>query len=181
MIKRGAEPDLERAATYFVRWWREEGGLIAAADCGVMHASLDMIGSAAAKVQGESSRTRTEDDRVTVQGWGFDFEWRVEKEQEAAGLASMSAPSVAPSSEPSGSSSQSDIPALVSLTDSTASPLPGMPKVLEAKMKECIDAYLARWEVEEGEGRDISKTQRRKREVEEQKQRRVGKDRESGR
>ncbi|KAF8345270.1 hypothetical protein F5887DRAFT_1061838 [Amanita rubescens] len=117
MIKRGAEPDVERAATYFVRWWREEGGLIAAAD-------------SAAKVQGEPRRTRTEDDRVTVQGWGFDFEWRVEKEQ----------------------------------------------MFLETKMKECIDIYLARWEVEEREGRDVSKTQRRKREVEEQKQRRVRRD-----
>jgi len=166
MIKRGAELDLERAATYFVRWWREEGGLIAAADSGATHASLDMIGSAAAKVQGEPRRTRTEDDGATVQGWGFDFEWRVEKGQ-VAGSAPTSAPSVA----------QSDIPTLVSSsTNSTASLSPGMAEFLETKMKECIDAYLARWEVEEREGRDVSKTQKRKREVEGQKQRRVRKD-----
>ncbi|KAF8345300.1 hypothetical protein F5887DRAFT_967661, partial [Amanita rubescens] len=109
---------------YFVNWWREERGPIAAADSSTTHASLDMIGSAAAKVQGEPRRTTTEDGRVTVQGWvaGFDFEWRVEKEQVVAGLASTS-------------------------------------------MNECIDAYLARWEVEERE--------RREREVEERKQRRV--------
>ncbi|KAF8345276.1 hypothetical protein F5887DRAFT_1061847 [Amanita rubescens] len=172
MIKRGAEPDLKRVATYFVRWWREEGGLIAVVDSGTTHASLDMMGSAAAKVEGEPRRTRTEDDRVTVQGWGFDFEWRVEKEQVVAGLASKSAPSVAgPSFESSGSSSQSDIPTLVSSSIALLSP--GM---AETKMKECINAYLARWEVEEREGRDVSKMQRRKREVEEQKQRRVRRD-----
>lgn len=177
MIKRGAEPDLERAATYFVRWWREEGGLIAAADSGATHASLDMIGNAAAKVQGEPRRTRTEDDRVTVQGWGFDFEWRVEQEQEAAGLATMSTPSVAPSFESSGSSPPTDIPMVVSSsTNSTTSLSPGVIEFLENKMKECIDAYLITWESEEREGRNVSKTQRRKREVEEQKQRRVRRD-----
>ncbi|KAJ7686692.1 P-loop containing nucleoside triphosphate hydrolase protein [Mycena rosella] len=30
MVKKGAAPDVRRAAVYFVRWWREEGGLISA-------------------------------------------------------------------------------------------------------------------------------------------------------
>jgi hypothetical protein len=166
MIKRGAELDLERAATYFVRWWREEGGLIAAVDSG----------ATAEKAQGET-RSITEDDRVSVQGWGFDFEWRVEQKQEAAGLASMSAPSIAPSFKSSGSSSRSDTPMLVSSsTNSTASLSSGMAEFLETKMNECIDAYLVTWEAEEREGRNVSKTQRRKREVEERKQRRLGRD-----
>ncbi|KAJ3918677.1 P-loop containing nucleoside triphosphate hydrolase protein [Lentinula edodes] len=55
MIKRGAELDLSRAATYFVRWWREEGGLLAA-----------------------SSNLQTLSQNFSVaHGWGFDFEWRI--------------------------------------------------------------------------------------------------------
>ncbi|KAF9269587.1 P-loop containing nucleoside triphosphate hydrolase protein [Marasmius fiardii PR-910] len=62
MIKRGAELDLPRAASYFVRWWREEGGLLAASSApqlgGPSH--LSQLGGASA-----------------LQGWGFDFEWQV--------------------------------------------------------------------------------------------------------
>ncbi|KAJ3892156.1 P-loop containing nucleoside triphosphate hydrolase protein [Lentinula edodes] len=55
MIKRGAELDLSRAATYFVRWWREEGGLLAA-----------------------SSNLQTLSQNLSVaHGWGFDFEWQI--------------------------------------------------------------------------------------------------------
>lgn len=169
MIKRGAEPDLERAATYFVRWWREEGGLIAAADAGVTQASLDVMGRAAADVQGEARRT--ESDKVVVQGWGFDFEWRVEKEQEAAHLASMSAASAALSIE--SSRSRSNIPA--ASTISFKSLLPAMSKFVQGKMEECIDLYLARRESEEREGNDVSETQRRKREAEEERRRRAEK------
>ncbi|KAF8069003.1 P-loop containing nucleoside triphosphate hydrolase protein [Lyophyllum atratum] len=62
MIMRGAEPDTARAAVYFVRWWREEGGLIAAASSPLLHFS----GSS----QSELGHSPT-------QGWGFDFQWQM--------------------------------------------------------------------------------------------------------
>lgn len=165
MIKRGAELDLERAARYFVRWWREEGGLIAATDAGGTQASLDMM--AAADVQGESPRT---EDRLAIQGWGFDFEWRVEKEQEAADLASMSAASAALSVGLPPSSSRSNIPAA-----SFKSLSPAISEFVQGKMEKCIDQYLAGRDAEEKEGKDVSETQRRKREAGEEKRRRAEK------
>ena len=60
MVKRGAQLDLVRAASYFVRWWREEGGLVAASS------SLRAGASLTPNVQGHT------------QGWGFDFQWRLQ-------------------------------------------------------------------------------------------------------
>jgi len=56
MLKRGGIPDSTRAAQWFVRWWRDEGGLISAAD-------------APAPLLPHSSSRR---------GWGFDLEWNLE-------------------------------------------------------------------------------------------------------
>ncbi|KAG5646372.1 hypothetical protein DXG03_003695 [Asterophora parasitica] len=61
MIKRGAEPDTARAAVYFVRWWREEGGLIAAAS-----SPLQFTGA-----------TTPDHGLGPTQGWGFDFQWQL--------------------------------------------------------------------------------------------------------
>ena len=55
MLKRGGIPDYIRAAQWFVRWWRDEGGLIAAAE-------------APAPLLPNSSTRR---------GWGFDLEWDI--------------------------------------------------------------------------------------------------------
>jgi hypothetical protein len=55
MLKRGGVPDHTRAAQWFVRWWRDEGGLIAAAE-------------APAPLLPHSSTRR---------GWGFDLEWDI--------------------------------------------------------------------------------------------------------
>lgn len=60
MIKRGAELDLTRAAVYFVRWWREEGGLIAA--------------SSALQMREYSAEAA----HPGIQGWGFDFQWKLQ-------------------------------------------------------------------------------------------------------
>jgi hypothetical protein len=57
MIGRGGKRDLYRAASWFVRWWREEGALL----------------SASAPV-----KTEVSDDTAAVprrRGWGFDIEW----------------------------------------------------------------------------------------------------------
>ncbi|CAA7269952.1 unnamed protein product [Cyclocybe aegerita] len=58
MIKRGAEVDLARAAVYFVRWWREQGGLLAASSA---------LSPGASAPPGQAP----------IQGWGFDFQWDV--------------------------------------------------------------------------------------------------------
>jgi len=55
MLKRGGIPDYTRAAQWFVRWWRNEGGLIAAAE------------AFAPSLPNSSTRS----------GWGFDLEWDI--------------------------------------------------------------------------------------------------------
>lgn len=56
MLKRGGVPDHTRAAQWFVRWWRDKGGLIAAA------------GAPAPLLPNFSTR----------RGWGFDLEWDID-------------------------------------------------------------------------------------------------------
>ncbi|KAI0631018.1 P-loop containing nucleoside triphosphate hydrolase protein [Trametes polyzona] len=58
MLKRGGIPDTARAAVWFIKWWREEGGLA----------------SAAAPVLPPRSAPGQESIR---RGWGFDLEWGV--------------------------------------------------------------------------------------------------------
>ena len=65
MIKRGAELDLSRAAVYFVRWWREEGGLLSASSS---TSSMDL-----SLLQ-----------KPTTQAWGFDFQWDLQPQKSAA-------------------------------------------------------------------------------------------------
>ncbi|KAJ7266975.1 P-loop containing nucleoside triphosphate hydrolase protein [Mycena haematopus] len=67
MVKKGASPDLRRAATYFVRWWREEGGLISASSAlGVTDPSLQSVHAA------------------ITHGWGFDLEWQLSADEIAS-------------------------------------------------------------------------------------------------
>lgn len=75
MIMRGAELDTARAAAYFVRWWREEGGLIAAASSPLQF----------------TENSGSDICHPPLQGWGFDFQWQlgaedrfVTKEEEAS-------------------------------------------------------------------------------------------------
>ncbi|KAF8888631.1 P-loop containing nucleoside triphosphate hydrolase protein [Infundibulicybe gibba] len=71
MLKRGAEVDLSRAAVYFVRWWREEGGLLAASS------AL------------QSTDTPQLPAGVPIgQGWGFDFQWQLTPDDVAADMDS---------------------------------------------------------------------------------------------
>ena len=55
MLKKGGIPDHTRAAQWFVRWWRNEGGLIA-----VAKAPISMFPHWS-----------------TRRGWGFDLEWDI--------------------------------------------------------------------------------------------------------
>ena len=59
MLKRGAELDLSRAAVYFVRWWREEGGLLSASSS-TSHLDLSSL---------------SDEQKPRTQAWGFDFQW----------------------------------------------------------------------------------------------------------
>lgn len=56
MLKRGGLRDIQRAAAWFVKWWREEGGLLSASAPDASRFPL---------VDGVEHRV----------GWGFDFEW----------------------------------------------------------------------------------------------------------
>lgn len=65
MLKRGGIPDISRAAEWFVKWWREDGGLLSAMQAPVPDSP------------NPSGR----------RGWGFDLEWSVDQgvvEDEAA-------------------------------------------------------------------------------------------------
>ncbi|KIJ32121.1 hypothetical protein M422DRAFT_213973 [Sphaerobolus stellatus SS14] len=73
MIKRGSERDTMRAATWFIRWWREEGGLASAqADVNLKTVSdKPTISDVTA-----SPELNSLDDSIPKRmGWGFDFEW----------------------------------------------------------------------------------------------------------
>ena len=59
MVQRGGVYDLHRAADWFIRWWREKGGLLAAA-----HTPVNTGNS------GDLAGHR--------RGWGFDLEWAVD-------------------------------------------------------------------------------------------------------
>ena len=66
MLKRGAELDLSRAAVYFVRWWREEGGLLSAPP----HMDLSLL---------------SDEQKPRTQSWGFDFQWDLQLQNAAIG------------------------------------------------------------------------------------------------
>lgn len=60
MLQRGGVPDMHRAAHWFIRWWREQGGLKAAAS----------------SMPDPSQASSLQSHR---RGWGFDFEWTVDQ------------------------------------------------------------------------------------------------------
>jgi len=93
MLQRGGERDLHRAAVWFVKWWREEGGLISAKTLPQFRQYLESEPSSpqslptgpSNSLTGPSSTTHTA--RV---GWGFDFEWDVPVSQGSEALLSVS-------------------------------------------------------------------------------------------
>ncbi|KAI0642578.1 P-loop containing nucleoside triphosphate hydrolase protein [Trametes meyenii] len=60
MLKRGGIPDTSRAAVWFIKWWREEGGLASAAAPALPTSTQDL------------------GPRDYRRGWGFDLEWSVD-------------------------------------------------------------------------------------------------------
>ena len=67
MVKRGAELDLSRAAVYFVKWWREEGGLLSASSS-------------------TSNMGISDEQEPRTQAWGFDFQWDLQPQNAASAL-----------------------------------------------------------------------------------------------
>lgn len=72
--------DLSRAAVYFVRWWREEGGLTAASEAQTLY--RDPAASPASSKQS----LQTQYPLTGTQGWGFDLEWEVRPDDVAPGV-----------------------------------------------------------------------------------------------
>ncbi|KAA1472094.1 P-loop containing nucleoside triphosphate hydrolase protein [Dentipellis sp. KUC8613] len=68
MVKRGGIPDLQRAAAWFVKWWRDDGA--------VAYAS-----SAPAPEPGQG---QGDGEGVRRAGWGFDLEWELAPGEQAA-------------------------------------------------------------------------------------------------
>jgi hypothetical protein len=115
MVKRGAELDLSRAAVYFVRWWREEGGLLSASSS-------------------TSKMDLSDEQKPIPQAWGFDFQWDLPPQNAPTGLD---------------------------------------PNILvQARMEQCIEDYVAATDREEMEENNISPTQIKKKTIEEEKERR---------
>ncbi len=65
MLKRGGIVDQTRAAVWFIKWWRDNGGQLAA--------STPLTTSMPA--DGPQTHRR---------GWGFDFEWSVDQSEVAS-------------------------------------------------------------------------------------------------
>ncbi|KAF5368683.1 hypothetical protein D9757_010220 [Collybiopsis confluens] len=70
MVKRGAEPDISRAAAYFVRWWREEGGLLVASTAFPLRTGV-------ANEEDLNPAAGSADNHAFAHGWGFDFQWQL--------------------------------------------------------------------------------------------------------
>ncbi|GJJ15058.1 hypothetical protein Clacol_009333 [Clathrus columnatus] len=64
MLRRGGEVDIGRAAVWFIKWWREEGGLVS-----VNQSQTPLRGG------GGVGLPRVEQDTLERMVWGFDFEW----------------------------------------------------------------------------------------------------------
>jgi len=147
MLKRGGEGDIERATVYFIKWWREEGGLLSASSgslrFGSGDISLERLPTDGLGVAGDSLVL------PQTQAWGFDFQWELRPEEVFRGQSN-------------GGSDTS---------------LGGMNMrdhmdIVQEKMEGCIDDHMTREETE----RDIvSPTQVKKRSVLAEKERRKAK------
>ncbi|KAJ7666223.1 P-loop containing nucleoside triphosphate hydrolase protein [Mycena polygramma] len=67
MVRKGANPDMRRAAFHFVRWWRAEGGLISASSA-LQVADPTFTGASTPAI---------------THGWGFDLEWQLRADEVA--------------------------------------------------------------------------------------------------
>lgn len=169
MLKRGGEVDVERAAVYFVKWWREEGALLSATSgfqAGGVGASPALKSGSRTDLEGgvESAGERLEflgqGNFPRRQAWGFDFEWELRREDvvleghKFGGIDARGGEGGAVNGE-------------LRMKDSAV--------VLHEKMERCIEEYIEKTDREEVEEKNVSSTQVRKRMFIEEKEKRKAK------
>jgi len=79
MLQKGGERDHRRAAVWFIKWWREEGGLISASSTPRLlpQATTTTSGASAFNSGAEGFSLESPLTIPERTGWGFDFEWDV--------------------------------------------------------------------------------------------------------
>jgi hypothetical protein len=154
MVKRGGEADIERAMVYFIKWWREEGGLLSA-NSGTLRLGSDGVSLERRSADG----MRVSDGSLIspqTQAWGFDFQWELGPQTGGHPRSGDDAPTDGPDS-----------------LDAVAGIRKRDPMdFVQEKMEECIDDYLQR---EEAERDIVSPTQMKKKMVLVEKARRKAK------
>lgn len=179
MLKKRGEADLARAAVYFVRWWREEGGLLAAKDS-FRHQKAAPRDSATAiaapcpgtgKPEGEATVGETSGEAPGSLDIGTSTSTS-NSTYAASTAASALAPSdaaglVVPKVEGWGFDFQWDWQEADMKRRSSDPEL-----FMQEKMEKCIDEYLEMIEREEKDDANVSPTQIKKRLVMEEKARR---------
>lgn len=178
MLKRGAEVDLTRAAVYFIKWWREEGGLLSATSG--LQFQFRQKDSSVADQEFLSSQTDLEvhdsvhgHDLVSpnvlgfpkTQAWGFDFQWELGREDalvEASHNELLSG-----GGSPASDSNSRGSPKMTRAAD--------LSELVQRKMEKCIEDYIETSEREEAEEKNVSPTQVKKRMLAEQKEIRMAK------
>ncbi|KAH9847452.1 hypothetical protein C2E23DRAFT_499488 [Lenzites betulinus] len=155
MLKRGGVPDLARAAVWFIKWWREEGGLASAVNAAAPGLSVaasdelsaftpdaDLLSASAPAPDAQNQNTPDMGSVSSPQnvnqtqrrGWGFDLEWDVALSEAAAAARHDGA-------------------------------------LVQAKMEACMARFEAAAAQEEREGGAVSATQEKKRAKEAQRTR----------
>lgn len=160
MLKRGGEVDLTRAAVYFVKWWREEGGLLSATSG--LQFQFRQGDSSVVDQEFFSSRTDLEvHDGVhghglvspnITQAWGFDFQWEIGREDAFV------------------EGSHNEL-----LSGGGSMRAAGLSELVQGKMEKCLEDYIETSEREEAEEKNVSPTQVKKRMLIERKEIRMAK------
>lgn len=157
MLKRGGGRDADRAAAWFVRWWREEGSALSAnspllaeheseeadsenasvSDSGRRYPHASGTGSEPSRLLSKPTPAgKFADGSVSLRGgWGFDFQWDLTNITRPHGTA-------------------------LGFTAESAE------STIEEQMGRIIDDYMCRVKEEETSGDAVSETQRKKREKE---------------
>ena len=162
MLKRGGGVDTERAAVWFVKWWRNEGCLLtpqeAAQPSDESPSNSEFAADLHVATQSSQSSPSSSSPADTLPirgGWGFDFEWELDLE-DVKKSTSQSTPPSEPGDTNCGADAHLKLAGLV-----------------QSKMGKLIDDYYQVIAEEQSGGEaGISVTQAKKRLKEEQKRKR---------
>ncbi|RXW21250.1 hypothetical protein EST38_g4616 [Candolleomyces aberdarensis] len=167
MLKKRGEVDLTRAAVYFVRWWREEGGLLAAKGSfhQIHHQQKPAPRPTTAIPTPPPPASGPTDEGSTAAGGALRA---AQSEPLVSTNTSLVVGGNAPKVEGWGFDFQWALQEAADLEKRSTAPQ----LFLQEKMEVCIDQYLEMIDREEREEMNISPTQIKKRQVMEEKQRR---------